>query len=391
MLGVMDPTAQDVVSDRYGKKLFLGKTAILFLEAILAKRKNVAEIAEHLRSNSWLQRWIELESIDQSSLNRRLNRLPTETLRDAYENLVEQLAKDFRFPDAVRSLGRVIAVDSTSITIGRSRGAWAYQQTNKNAVKMHTCLRLGENKSDLPTATVLSTATVPDLDQEVLEHLVGEKGTTHLLDRGYIRYEQFLTWNQQGIFFVARLKAGNQLKVLQQHPVAAGHGIERDEEVEVKHPKTGETERFRLVTYTFKDEKGKSHRVRALTNRWDLAASEVAQAYRYRWRIEVFFKQMKQRLHLDHIYSAKPRAVWNQIYLNLIAYVLCEYARKHTAPHQSFGRMMATFNLYRMKPWDDFVQALHPEGLRTSKGRRKKGGRPRIHPKRHPKRRLLFY
>jgi len=362
---------------------------MLFLEAILSKRNAVGEIADHLESNPWLQKWVELESIHESSLNRKLNDVPTDRLCQTYVELVEHFTRDFGFPSTLKGLGALSAVDSTSITIGKTRGEWAHLQSNKNAVKVHTCLRLTSEQSGIPTATVLSTGSVADLDHEVVDHLIWEEDITYLMDRGYIDYGQFLKWNREGISFVARLKANSRVRVLSEREIGAG-AIEKDEEVELQDPSTGEVGIFRLVTYTFKDEKGKEHRVRALTNRWDLTASEVAQAYRYRWKVEIFFKLMKQRLHLKKVYSAKPTAVWNQIFLNLIAYLLCEYCRNNVAPDAALGKMMSKMRHYLMRPWCEFVKVMNPIPQRTSKGRRNKGGRPRLYKKKIKKERRIF-
>jgi hypothetical protein len=390
VLGHLNLYARGLWSDRYAKKLFVGNTVLLFLEAILTKRTSVEDIADHLPSSPWLQKWTGLVSIHASSLNRKLKDLPTDVLRQTYLDVVEQLALAFGLPNPLKHFGALAAVDATRITLGKKRGEWAYHQKGQNAVKVHTCLNLTSEQSAVPTATVLSTAAVADLDHEVMDHLVGEEGVTYLLDRGYIDYGQFLNWNRHGISFVARMKANSKVRVLREREKVS-LPIQRDMEVELTEPHTGEVGRFRLVEYTFQDDKGKTHRVRALTNRWDLSSADVAQLYRYRWKVELFFKFMKQRLHLKKVYSAKRQAVWNQIYLNLIAYLLCEWCRQCVAPEQKIGRVMAKMKHYLARPWKDFLHALHPDRRRTSKGRRKKGGRPRIHPKRLKSQRLLYY
>ncbi|MEK4451001.1 MULTISPECIES: transposase [Paenibacillus] len=114
--------------------------------------------------------------------------------------------------------------------------------------------------------------------------------------------------------------------------------------------------------------------------------------YRYRWKVELFFKFMKSKLHLKKIYSyTTPEAVLNQIYLNLIAYVFYEQLRLQHAPDERICRFLAVFRLYLMGEWADFLEHLNRAKTRSSKGRRKKGGRPRINPKRLKKKRLLFY
>ncbi|MEK4852983.1 IS4 family transposase [Paenibacillus sp. FSL H7-0756] len=379
--------------DRYAKKLNWGSTVFLFLEALLSRRPGVQNIVDTLVRTPCYQEWTGVTSIHQSSLNRRLSQLPPEQLRDLYHSRLQQLLEREGppLPKHLQKLGPLAAVDSSTITVGKLRGEWAFQQAGTNAVKLHTCVQLTGESSAIPTASVLSTGTVADLDSEVLKHLVLQKAFTYLLDRGYIHYAQFIAWERSGIKFVARLKNNSKAKVLRTRKVTKPF-LKQDATVEITSPETGETGRFRLVEYTYVDKKGKSHPARVLTNRWDVTAAEVAELYRYRWKVELFFKFMKSSLHLKKLYSScTPAAVWNQIYLNLIAYVLCEHLRLRHAPHQRIGRVLAVFRLYLTGEYTDFLNHLNWVKTRTSKGRRKKGGRPRIHPKRLTKERILFY
>ncbi|WP_157685504.1 IS4 family transposase [Paenibacillus donghaensis] len=379
--------------DRYAKKLKWGSTVFLFLEAILSGRTGTQAIVDHLLSSPWLQKCTGIESIHQSSLNRKLGDLPPEVLGELYLSVLQHLLeqKGPAPPKKLQKLGPLAVLDSTSLTLGRVRGKWAYLQSGKNAVKMHTCLHLTGEHTAIPMAPVLSTAAVADLDTEVVDALVPDKGVTCLVDRGYIHYAQYLKWQEEGIHFVARLKQNSQVKVLRTRKVTAAELV-LDADVELKCPKTGKTGVFRLVEYLYTDKKGKRHRVRVLTNRWDVKAMEVAQLYRYRWKVELFFKFMKSSLHLKKIYSSRTsEAVWNLIYLNLIAYVLCEELRLRYAPQERIGRVLAVFRLYLSGTLADFLKHLNRAKERTSKGRRNKGGRPQTRAKRLKPQRILFH
>lgn len=391
-LGWLDANLRLLWGDRYAKKLRFGNTLLLFLEAILQKRSSLDNIAEHLQSAPWLQRWVGLNSIHASSLNRKLARISTDTIRDLFEQRLNILwgHRGPELPKKLKRLGPLAAVDSSSITLSLSRGKWAFRQTGESAVKMHTCLHLTGEHSAIPAAIVLSTAIVADLDSEVLEHLVLQPKTTYLLDRGYICYNQFLQWDRKQIYFVVRLKSNSKVRVLRQFKVA-GSFIKRDAEVEIQDPNSQQTGVFRLVEFDFTDDKGKVHHVRVLTNRWDVQAEDVARMYQYRWKVELFFKFMKSHLHLKKVYNNKPQAVWNQIYLNLLAYVLCEEIRCLHAPDLPIGRVMSKMRVYLTHSWSEFLDHLHPLRQRTSKGRRKKGGRPRIHPEQLKKLRMIYY
>ncbi|MCC3377662.1 transposase, partial [Cohnella sp. REN36] len=138
-------------------------------------------------------------------------------------------------------------------------------------VKLHVRLDLTSEVGAIPSRAVLSTATVADLDAEVTGYLLAEKLVTFLLDRGYLDYGQYLRWNRTGQRFVARIKANSKIHVISERKPSASY-IHQDATVELTDAKTGESGVFRLVTYTFVDHRGKRHRVRVLTNRWEVSA-----------------------------------------------------------------------------------------------------------------------
>lgn len=366
--------------DRYAKKLRVWNTSLLYLEGILRRRRSVKEIVQHVKSSQRMQKLAEIKSVDPSALNRRLDDVPPEVLKQTFQELVEQYKKEHGLPKPWERLGPVAAVDSSSITLGKVRGEWAFLQRGRNAVKLHVRLDLGSDARVLPSRVVLSTAVVSDQDEEVTKELIHPDGVTYVLDRGFLNYGQFIEWARRGILLVARIKANSKVRIMEQRPVCSAFVLQ-DADVEVVHPQTGECERFRLVVYTYKDEKGKTHRVRVLTNRWDVSAEEVALMYRYRWQVELFFKFMKQQLNLAKVYNASPHAVWNQIYLNVIAYVLLENWRLRVAPTQQRGDWVSLLRAYLDRPWLALLQELEKPKQKTSRGRRKKGGRPRKHPK----------
>lgn len=377
------------LNDRFAKKLGVWNTALLYLEGILRRRGSVKEIAQSLKSSPHLQKLAAIQSIDPSALNRRLDDLPTDVLKQTYLELMNHHMKQRGLPRSLKRLGPLAAVDSTTLTLGRKRGEWAYRQQGQNAVKMHICLDLADEWEGVPSRVVLSTATVADLDKEVTEALLQAGERTYLLDRGYLDYSQYIAWARGGTLFVARIKANSKVRVLEKRPVDASF-VQRDAIVELTDPQTGDVERLRLVEYSYKDDKGRTKQIRVLTNRFDVCASDVAQMYRYRWKVELFFKFMKQRLTLSHMYSAKQSAVWNQIYLNLIAYLLLDMWRLHVAPASKRGEWISLLRAYWERPWLALLRELQKPKQKTSRGRRKKGGRPRKHPKRLSAQRIVY-
>lgn len=367
------------VSDTYAKKLLTGPAILLFVEAHMRQLESLEAIADNLKAEKQLQSYLKLDSIDASTLCRKLSKLPTTFLQGLMTSISEQLA-NVDVTDKLSNLGRLGIIDSTEISLPKKAGEWAYCSESKNGIKVHLLYEWVHENVQYPKEFVSSTAAVSD--QEATIYLVKDENTTYVFDRGYINYLLYREWVLKNIRFVARIKANSKTYVLEEYSVKEDSLVIRDAKVEIKVPKSGETVPLRLVEYT--DEQGKLYRV--LTNRWDLSAEEVAEIYRHRWQIEIFFKWIKQHLQTVKWYSYHPNAVWNQIYIAFIAYGLTELIKRmfpKTETKKALWRVLQKLRRYWFQPWDKLVQVFHYKPEKTSIGRKKKGkpGRPRKHPK----------
>lgn len=363
------------------KKLTCRAAICLFIEAQLSDRKDPDSIVEHLRGNKELQALTGISSLSASQFSRRLDELPTWLLQYMLQQINIQLKatlKESCLGKTLPKFGKLSIIDSTSIMLPSFHGNWAYCSKEQNKVKLH--LRLCTEQPDLsvPSKVILSTGAVTD--QELSIELVTEQGTTYVMDRGYINFKHYKKWINSGILFVARIQARNKTNIVEkrQTPVEDTNLL-LDADVEIAVPKEpGEVIKLRLVEY--KDDKDRSYRV--VTNRWDLSAREVADIYKGRWEIELYFKWMKQYLRLARLYSFKPTAVWNQIYMALLANALNSLVRLQTQTKKPRCVVWKLMREYMTASWETFLEALFRPPTRTSKGRKKKAkrGRPRIHP-----------
>ncbi|UKS27135.1 IS4 family transposase [Paenibacillus sp. HWE-109] len=374
------PKAVCDILDYRTQKLTVRSAILLFIEAQLARREEPTAIEEHLRSNENLQALVGTKSISASRFSRKLNELPTFLLQYAFQEINRRIAQTLRESShvKVRDVKKLTIIDSTTISLPNFHGQWAYCSKTQNSVKMHTYLCTDFPDMAYPSKVILSTGAVAD--SEVAIELLTDKNTTYVMDRGYINYAFFKKWAEANIRFVVRIQANSKTTVIQARPVPEDDpGLLRDADVQMvvpKHPDQKVT--LRLVE--FKDDKKRIYRV--VTTRWDLSAREIANLYRDRWMIELFFKWMKQHLHLAKLYSYKPDAVWNQIYMTLLAYGLCILVKLQTKTTKSTWEVLKLVRIYVMMSWEKFLAALNRAPTRSSKGRRKKnkGGRPRIHP-----------
>ncbi|UYZ24389.1 IS4 family transposase [Mesobacillus jeotgali] len=363
--------------DHRAHKLFSGHVITMAVEGMLMRRESLWDLSENLKSKKVFKELLELKSIHGSSINRKLEKLPTGLLQETAFRIFKQIDQHHKRLPGFDKIGKLAAVDSSQFSLPSKAGEWAYSTKKNNGVKLHLCLIVADENTYYPGKSILSTTGVDD--KEVALELVVDQAVTYIYDRGYISYGLYSDLIQKNLKFVARVKMNSKLTIVNKHDIHDEPNIVLDAEVQVKKPKTEETIALRLIEF-LDDE---SNKYRVVTNRRDLTASEVAEIYRQRWKVELFFKWIKQHLKLVKFYSHKKEAVWNQLWLAMIAYGLCELVRIQTGSKKSTWEILKYLRQYWYDSWDYFMEALFREPSRTSKGRRKKGkpGRPRKYPK----------
>lgn len=372
--------------DHGSKKLLTGPAIMLLVEAELKKHESLEDIEENLRSMPAIQELTGLESIHGSTINRKIERLPFDLLQDACEHIFRKIEGHHEKETQTTAIGKLGILDSSQFVLPKKAGEWAYVSKDKNAIKIHTLFAVLNETSRFPKKVIYSTGAVDD--KEVALEMVTEKGTTYVMDRGYINYHHYHLWSKDGILFVARVKANSRLQVIQDREIQEGSTITRDADVMLKDPVTEELFTLRLVEY--QDDKKRTYRV--VTDRWDLAPEGIAEIYKRRWFIELFFKWIKQNLNSVKFYSFKPQAVWNQICISMIAYGLVELIKIETGSTKTNKQILKKLRHNWHHKWTAFLEALNRTPSRSSKGRRKKGkpGRPRKHPKKIKAKKLII-
>jgi hypothetical protein len=362
----------------YRRTLTFYKAVSLYIDAILNKRPDGDSISLALKANQEMQRTLDLKTISASQVNRTLAELPRELLETIWHNLHERLQQCYP-REGIADLGKLIAVDSSTLKLSDYEGKWAHLSKSGNGVKFHTKVVV-EQGLTYTDGFICSTRAVDD--SEVALELVVDPDAIHILDRGYIVYSHYNQWKEKGIRFVARIQKRNKTMIVETREIDPNSSVLCDADVIVTY-KNEQKEvvevKLRLVEYT--DEKGRLYRV--LTDVWNLSAQQISEVYRYRWRIELLYKWMKQHLSLVHLYSEKPEAVWNLIYLALIAHELVMILRKEANTSKSLWDFLKFTRLYLYQTWEALFIALHQPPSKHSNGRKKKGkvGRPRKTPK----------
>jgi hypothetical protein len=257
------------------------------------------------------------------------------TLADANESHDWRIFADFaqvliaiarplhaRDPMGVDLEQSLYALDSTTIDLCLSLFPWAKFRRRKAAVKMHTLLDLHGN---IPTFIRVTSGNVHDVN--LLDEILPEAGAFYVMDRGYIDFQRLFVFTLSSAFFVVRTKSNVLLQRRYSHPVDKSTGVRSDQTVILTSFESASVypDALRRVSY-FDAETNK--RLKFLTNNFVLPALTIAQIYKCRWQVELFFKWIKQHLRIKAFYGTSENAVKTQIWIAVSVYVLVAIIRK---------------------------------------------------------------
>jgi len=216
----------------------------------------------------------------------------------------------------------VYALDSSTIDLCLSMFPWAHFRKTKSAVKLHTLLDL---RGNIPTFISISDGKLHDVN--ILDELIPEPGSFYIMDRGYLDFERLYRLTLYRSFFVIRAKSNLQFRRLYSHSIDKTTGLRCDQTVVLNgfYPSRHYPEKLRRIKYY--DEETKKKLV-FLTNNFTLPPLTIAQLYRCRWQVELFFKWIKQHLRIKKFFGTTENAVKTQIWIAVSVYVLVAILRK---------------------------------------------------------------
>jgi hypothetical protein len=265
-------------------------------------------------------------------------RISRSTLADANESVDWRIYADFaqvliataRPMYAEESLGfdldgTVYALDSTTIDLCLSVFPWARFQSTKGAVKMHTLLDL---RGSIPTFIEVSDGKRHDVN--ILDEILPEAGSFYVMDRGYLDFERLYALHRCGAFFVTRTKAGVLLQRRYSRAVDKTTGLRSDHTVMLTSAASMKNYPDPLRRVRFYDLAQRRWLI-FLTNNFDLPALTIARLYKSRWKVELFFKWIKQHLRIKAFYGNSENAVKTQIWIAIAIYVLVAIVKKRLA------------------------------------------------------------
>ena len=231
----------------------------------------------------------------------------------------------------------VYAFDSSTISLCLKLCPWASFRKTKAGVKMHTLLDL---RGNIPAFVYLTDASVHDV--RMLDELCIEMGAIYVMDKGYVDFFRlFNRIHKNGAFFVTRAKDNMQYEVVKSNPVDKNAGVIADEIIKLTTNKSAKSypEELRMVTY---EDFATGNVYRFLTNHLGYEALTIAELYRERWNVELFFKWIKQHLHIKSFYGTSENAVYTQIWIAVCSFLLIALAKKKWNLDQSLYTISQT-------------------------------------------------
>lgn len=309
--------------DYYTKKLHMASFMKLLLFAQLHGTESLRALSDAVFSDE-LQNAIGFESISFSQLGRRLNDVPTSFFETIFLDLVAQIHEKTHFQNRRKTSTPWMLIDSTTLPLNLTNHKWAEFRKTKSGVKLHVKLVFMEKGCSYPDKAVLTNAIEHDRGQ--LEVFIDDKECLYVFDRGYLDYERFDRMTDEGYFFVTRLRKNAVVRIIETFDPPPDSSILSDEMVVIGGTQNRSENAFRKIKLL--DENGKE--LTLISNRFDLSADEIADVYKSRWAIELFFKWMKQHLSIKKFYGHSEQAVHNQVYVAMIVYCLNVLAQLHT-------------------------------------------------------------
>jgi hypothetical protein len=254
----------------------------------------------------------------------------------------------------------VFALDSTTINLCLSLFPWAPFRKTKAAIKLHTLLNLQGN---IPDFILISNGKMHDVN--VLDDMVFVPGGYYVMDRGYLDFERLYKIHQAKSFFITRAKRNT--KVIRQYSkkVDKTIGIQSDQIVVLTNPNSNKTypEQFRRIRfYDVERNKRLILRLIFLTNNITLPAKTIADLYKSRWRVELFFKWIKQHLRIKVFYGTSENAVKSQIWIAICIYLIITILKKEINSPLSLYQILQILSLIQFEKTPIF-QALDEKNV----------------------------
>ena len=306
---------------------------VAMLYCQLADAQSLREITGGLAScEGRLEQWGIIRPPKRSTLAYANQHRPWELMQNVFYRTLERCRAELGNKTKFRFKNPLLSIDSSVVTLCSEMFPWATWSRQKGAVKLHLTLN---HAGYLPEALVITTGTYSELT--IARRQQYARGTILVMDRGFLDFGWLGQLNQSGVFFVTRIKSTTPYQVVEHRPVRPGKNIVSDDLIRMTSPRGRKSypDTLRLITL----ETDTGQRLEFLTNNMTLSAATIADIYKDRWQIEVFFKLIKQNLRIKSFIGSSANAVWTQIWTAMIAMLLIKFLQLKSKAAWSFSNL----------------------------------------------------
>jgi len=260
-------------------------------------------------------------TVKKSTLADANKKRPLKILEDVFAYLLKR-AKSQAPKHKFGFTGQILALDASVINLSLKLMPWAQKSSLEACVKLHTAIDLA---GDLPEIVVLDHGKIQDM-KVARQQMKFKAGSTVIFDKGYSNYAWLQGLTDSKVHFVTRIKDYVSFKVVRSHKTDRTLGYICDQEIYFNNKTAAKAKLGKLRRISFKDiQTGK--RLVFLTNRFDLDTATICELYKARWNVELFFKTLKQNLKIKKFLGTTAHAVYAQIWVALIVYLIIQVLR----------------------------------------------------------------
>ena len=356
--------------DKYVKKLSTSKMISLLIYSQLFNVESLTHLSTVVNSDEDLSELINLDSISTSQLSRKLRDLEPELIENIFKQLVVKAIAEKGVNEVREKLKHINIIDASTISMAMSQYPWADFRETKAGVKINLRLKFcDESDKVMPDKTVISPAK--EADRTKMEDLVvTAENALNIFDRGYVDYKKFDEYTDNNILFLSRLKGNAKIEYIETETKYIDGKEIKDSIVELGTKNINQMEN-NLRLLEIPDDRDPDKIIKIITNDFERSAKEISDLYRNRWKIELFFKWIKQHLQIKKFFGFSENAVENQIISALITHLLLVLFKEKVQTKKSLLKIKRIMDICKYDSLKKLINKLKKPPSRTSKGRQK--------------------
>jgi len=311
-------------------------TAIVLAQ--LSGRQSLRDIVENMKAQSHRLYHLGVGLLSKSNFSRINNNKPYKMYEELFGKLLYR-CQSMKQGHGFRFKNQLYSLDASTIDLCLSMFPWAKFRKNKGAVKLH----VGLNHSGyLPEFITITDGKVADVTAGRCINF--PKGSIIVYDRGYNDYAWFNLLTSKEIIFVTRIKKNAQYKVIKSHKVNSKQSVIRDETIKFTGVQISKKCPIKLRLITYFDKKT-NKQYQFLTNNFKLSAKTIADIYKSRWQVELFFKWIKQNLKIKKFIGTSKNAVMTQIWIAMCVYLMISFIKHSSKITKSMQQILRLLQL----------------------------------------------